>query len=178
MRSSGLKEKTVTISFRISETAFKALQEDSKRHNVSINTLANQLFVTYAEYDRFLSKFHMIKLSASTFKRILNAASESEIAEAGQMAGTSVPVSFILAQKGDFTFENAVEYLRTMGTHANLFDFTESISSGNSISNLTLTHDLGLRGSVFLANYVESMFRPLGKEFKIVKYPDAVTIRF
>ena len=134
----------MTISFRISETAFKALQEDAKRHNVSINTLANQLFVTYAEYDRYLSKFHMIKLSASTFKRILNAASEDEIAEAGSTAGTSVPVSFILAQKGDFTFENAVEYLRTMGTHANLFDFTESIGSSSTISNITLTHDLGL----------------------------------
>ncbi len=176
MRSSCFKEKTVTISFRISETAFKALQEDAKRHNVSINTLANQLFVTYAEYDRYLSKFHMIKLSASTFKRVLNAASEDEISEAGQQAGTSVPVSFILAQKGDFTFENAIEYLRTMGTHANLFDFTESIAGG--ANTITLTHDLGVRGSVFLANYVESMVKPLGKEFKVVKYPDAVSIKF
>jgi hypothetical protein len=173
-----LKEKTVTISFRISETAFKALQEDSKRHNISINTLANQLFVTYAEYDRYLSKFHMIKLAASTFKRILNAASENEIAAAAQMAGSSVPVSFILAQKGDFTFENAVDYLRNMGTHANLFDFTESIGSGTRPNTFTLTHDLGIRGSVFLANYVESMLRPLGIEFKIINYPDAITLKF
>ncbi len=166
----------MTISFRISETAFKALQEDAKRHNVSINTLANQLFVTYAEYDRYLSKFHMIKLSASTFKRILNAASEDEISEAGQMAGASVPVSFILAQKGDFSFENALDYLRTMGTHANLFDFSESTGGGNN--SITLTHDLGLRGSVFLANYVESMLKPLGRELKVVKYPDAITVKF
>jgi hypothetical protein len=63
-----------------------------------------------------------------------------------------------------------------MGTHANLFDFTESIGGG--ANTITLTHDLGVRGSVFLANYVESMVKPLGKEFKVVKYPDAVSIKF
>jgi histone H3/H4 len=170
-----MKEKTVTISFRISETAFKALQEDSKRHNVSINTLANQLFITYAEYDRYLSKFRMVKLSAPTFKRILNASTDEAIVEAAKGAGTSVPVSFILAQKGEYTLANAVEYLRTMGTHANLFDFTESVGTGTN--TITLTHDLGMHGSLFLANYVEALLKPLSPDIKILRYPDAVTIR-
>jgi histone H3/H4 len=170
-----MKEKTVTISFRISENAFKALQEDAKKHNVSINTLANQLFVTYAEYDRYLSKFHMIKLSAPTFKRILNASTDDAIVEAARAAGASVPVSFILAQKGEYTLGNAIDYLRTMGAHANLFDFSESVGSGSS--TITLTHDLGSHGSVFLANYVESLLKPLGTEFKVLKFPDAITIR-
>ncbi len=170
-----MKEKTVTISFRISETAFKALQEDARKHNVSINTLANQLFVTYSEYDRFLSKFRMIKLSAPTFKRILNASTDDAIAEAAKGAGASVPVSFILAQKGEYNLTNAIDYLRTMGAHANLFDFTEAISTG--ASTITLTHDLGLHGSLFLANYVDALLKPLGAEYKILRYPDAITIR-
>ena len=171
-----MKEKTVTISFRISETAFKALQEDAKKHNVSINTLANQLFVTYSEYDRFLSKFRMIKLSAPTFKRILNASTDDAIVEAAKGAGASVPVSFILAQKGEYNLANAIEYLRTMGAHANLFDFTESIGTGTS--TITLTHDLGIHGSIFLANYVDALLKPLGSEYKILKYPDAITVKF
>ena len=170
-----MKEKTVTISFRISEAAFKALQEDSKKHNVSINTLANQLFVTYAEYDRYLSKFRMIKLSAPTFKRILNASTDDAIVDAAKGAGASVPVSFILAQRGEYNLGNAIDYLRMMGAHANLFDFSESIGTG--ATTITLTHDLGLHGSLFLANYVEGLLRPLGPEFKIMKYADAVTIK-
>ena len=170
-----MKEKTVTISFRISETAFKALQEDAKKHNVSINTLANQLFVTYAEYDRYLSKFRMIKLSAPTFKRVLNASTDEAISEAAQAAGASVPVSFILAQKGEYNFGNAIDYLRTMGAHANLFDFTESIGTGGS--TITLTHDLGMHGTLFLSDYVEALLKPLGHKFEILKYPDAVTIK-
>ena len=170
-----MKEKTVTISFRISETAFKALQEDARKHNVSLNTLANQLFVTYSEYDRYLAKFRMIKLSAPTFKRVLNASTADAIADAGKMAGASVPVSFILAQKGEYTLANAIDYLRLTGAHANLFDYTESIASG-SVS-VTLTHDLGPHGSLFLANYVEALLKPLGSGLKVIQYPDAVTIR-
>lgn len=169
------REKTVTISFRISESAFKALQEDSRRRNVSINTLANQLFVTYSEYDRYLSKFRMIKLSAPTFKRVLNASTSEAIEEAGRMAGSSVPVSFILAQKGEYNLANAIDYLRLMGAHANLFDYSESL--GSTGTTLTLTHDLGPQGSIFLANYVEALFKPLGSGFKVAQYPDAVTIR-
>ncbi len=170
-----MKEKTVTISFRISESAFRALQEDSKKRNVSINTLANQLFVTYSEYDRYLAKFRMIKLSAPTFKRILNASTSEAIQEAGKMAGSSVPVSFILAEKGEYNLPNAIDYLRTTGAHANLFDYSESMGSGTS--SITLTHDLGPQGSIFLANYVEALLKPLGPPFKITQYPDAITIR-
>ncbi|MGA2664618.1 MAG: hypothetical protein ABSF83_06725 [Nitrososphaerales archaeon] len=170
-----MREKTVTISFRISETAFKALQEDARHHNVSINTLANQLFVSYADYDRYLSKFHMIKLSAPTFKRILNSSTEAAISDAATAAGASLPVSFILAQKGEYSLANAIDYLRTMGTHANLFDYTETTASGTT--SITLTHDLGELGSVFLAKYVEAILKPLGANVKIARYPDAISIK-
>jgi hypothetical protein len=132
--------------------------------------------VTYAEYDRFLQRFHMIKLSSPTFKRILNASTHAAIVEAAKAAGASVPVGFILAQTGEYTFTNAVEYLRTMGAHASLFDYSET--SDGHVNGITLTHDLGQNGSVFLANYVDSILKPLGKEFKIIEFPDAITIRF
>ena len=46
------KERTVTLSLRISEVAYKALQEDAKKQNASLNTLANQILLAYAEHDR------------------------------------------------------------------------------------------------------------------------------
>lgn len=169
-----LKEKTVTISFRISEKAFKALQEDAKRNNTSLNTLANQLFMTYSEHDRYLQKFHMIKLSTPTFKRILNAANVDAIVEAGKAAGASVPQSFMLAKMGEITPASAVEYLTLMGTYANLFDYTEISVAGKS--SITLTHELGTNGSVFLASYVEAIFKQSGRNVRITQFADGITI--
>jgi hypothetical protein len=174
LESRALKEKTTTISLRISEKAFKTLQDDAKKNNISLNTLANQLFTTYADYDRFLQKFHMIKVSSPTFKRILNAAEKDAIVEAGKNAGASVPESFILAKMGEINPTNAVEYLMLMGTYANMFDYSSVTNTGKN--TMTLTHDLGPNGSLFLASYVESIFKAVGKNVKISQYAEGITV--
>ena len=53
--------KTVTATFRIEEEAFRDLQEDARRQNVSVNTLVNQMFLAYSHYDRLMKRFHVIK---------------------------------------------------------------------------------------------------------------------
>jgi hypothetical protein len=169
-----VKEKSVTISFRISESAFKALQNDAKKNNTSLNTLANQLFMAYADYDRFLGKFHMVKISVPTFRRILYAATKDAIVEAGRSAGSSVPESFIRAKMGELNSANAVEYLRLMGAYANLFDYSEITAAGKS--SVTLTHDLGENGSLFLASYIDALFRSAGKNVKVSQYENGITI--
>jgi hypothetical protein len=168
-----LKERTATISFRISEGALRALQEDAKKQNVSLNTLANQMFVAYADYDRFLQKFHMVKLSTPTLKRIINAATDEAIIEAGKNAGASVPESFILAKTGELSVANALEYLKLMGAHANLFDYSEITHAGKN--SVTLTHDLGPKGSLFLTSYVEAIFSSIDKSPKVRQLSDAIT---
>lgn len=168
------KERTVTISFRVSESAFKALQEEAKKRNVSLNTLANQLFVAFSEYDRFLDRFKMVKISTPTLKKIIDAATDDAIVAAGRTAGASVPESFILAKRGELSVDNAFEYLSLMGAHANLFDYTDLVHSGKN--SVTLTHDLGEKGSLFLASYVESVFRSLGRTVKVIQFPDSITV--
>ena len=53
-------DKTVNRSFRISEKAYKALEEGAVRGKVSLNTFVNQLFLDYAEFDRYASKLHSL----------------------------------------------------------------------------------------------------------------------
>lgn len=169
-----MKEKTVTISFRVNESAFKALQEEAKKNNISLNTLANQMFIGFAEYDRFLERFRMVKLSQPTLKRIINAASDEAIEEAGRQAGASVPQGFMLAKKGEVSKEGIMDYLRLMGAHANLFDYSDVVhGSGNSI---TLTHDMGPKWSLFLSTYVQSILKVVNEKAKVTQLPDAITI--
>lgn len=175
LRLNPTREKTTTISFRISQTAFKALQEEAKKNNTSLNTLANQIFLAYAEHDRFLQKFRMVKLSTPTFKRILNAVSKEAAEDAGRKAGATIPESFISAKTGEFNSANGVLYLRLMGTYANLFDYNE-FNSPRAV--ITLTHDLGANGSEFLAAYSESLFENAGSKVKITQFENSVRIEF
>jgi len=168
-----LKERTVTISLRVSESALKALQEDAKKQSVSLNTLANQMFVSYSDYDRYLEKFRMVKISTPTLKRIINAATDEAIVEAGRTAGNSVPESFILAKTGELSLQNALEYLRLMGAHAKMFDYSEVVHNGKVL--VTMSHDLGPKGSLFLTNYVEAIFNSVGKVPKVRQSEDAIS---
>lgn len=168
-----MKEKTVTISFRINENALKALQQDAKKLNVSLNTLANQMFMAYTDYDRFLERFRMVKLSTPTLKRIINAATDEAIVEAGRSAGGSVPESFILAKSGELSVPNALSYLKLMGAHANLFDYSEVVHEGKN--SVTLNHDLGPKGSLFLAQYVMAIFEAIDRVPKVHQLPDSIT---
>jgi hypothetical protein len=168
------KHKSATVSLRISDLALKALQEESKKMNVSMNTLANQILLSFATYDRYLSRFGMVKVGVPTLRRIIAAGTDSEIAEAGRYAGMSLPPSFILNMRGKLTLDSVIEYLEIMGRYANMFDYSEASQGGQT--TITLVHDFGEKGSLFLEKYVEGMFERLGEKIKILRYPDSITI--
>src|SRR6266566_4386341 len=63
-------DKTVNRSFRISEKAYKALEEGAAKGKISLNTFVNQLFLNYAEFDRYASKVHPLDRNWSLFSAI------------------------------------------------------------------------------------------------------------
>jgi hypothetical protein len=167
-----MKSKTATASFRLDESALNALQEDARKQNVSVNTLLNQLVLAYANYDRPMKRFHMVKVPASSFKHVLEAATDEAVIDAGNSAGKDVPNTYIRAKWGQLTVENALSYLRTTANYTNLFEYSEVILGGKV--NVTLTHDFGAKGSLFLQRYVQAIFAPLGKPPKFLPDENAV----
>ena len=161
------------MSLRISEVAYKALQEDAKKQNISLNTIANQILIAYAEYDRHLKKHGMLKLSHPAFAAVLNAATDEAIFEAGKSAGTRVFPSLILAATGELSTTGILEWLERLGAYSNIADYSE-ISHGGSVS-VTMAHDFGPKGSLFLAGYTDSLFRLVGRKIKIIQLKDSIT---
>ena len=134
--------------------------------------MLNQLVLTYATYDRPMKRFHMLKLPASSFKHILQAATNEAIAEAGNSAGKDVPKTYIRAKWGELTVENALSYLKATADYTNLFEYSEATRGGKI--NVSLTHDFGAKGSLFLQRYVQAIFEPLGKPPRFLPDENAV----
>jgi len=166
------KPKTATASFRLDDQALSAIQEDARKQNVSVNTLLNQLVLTYANFDRPMKRFRMIKLPASTFKHLLQAATTETVTEAGHATGEDVPKTYIRAKWGELSVENALNYLRITADHTNLFEYSE-VTRGGKV-NVTLSHDFGAKGSLFLQRYVQAIFEPLGRPPKFLPDENAV----
>jgi hypothetical protein len=157
----------------MSEVAYRALQEDANRQNISLNTIANQILVAYAEYDRHLKKHGMLKLSHPAFAAVLNAATDEAIYEAGKSAGPGVFPSLILSATGELSTVGVLEWLKRLGTYSNIADYSEI--SHNGKTSVTMSHDLGRKGSLFLAGYLESLLGLAGKQIKATRLTDSVT---
>src|SRR5438445_37647 len=72
-------DKTVNRSFRISEKAYKALEDGAAKGKISLNTFVNQLFLNYAEFDRYASKVQPLDLPSPLLRLILDAVPEEKI---------------------------------------------------------------------------------------------------
>jgi hypothetical protein len=167
------KDRTVTASLRISEAAYRALQDDARKQNISLNTIANQILVAYAEHDRYLKKYGMLKIGAPTFAQILNSTPDEAIVEAGRLEGTGIIPSVVVSISGELSVSSILEGLRRVGTYSNLWDYSE-ISHAGKIS-VTMAHDFGAKGSLLAASFIESLFKSVGKQIKVTQLRDSVT---
>lgn len=149
-------EKTVTRSFRVSEEALKKLQEDSRHQNVSVNTLVNQILLSYTNFDRYASKFNFIKFSSIALRYLLESISGEELIRASYEAGKEVSEPFILAREGSLTLDSVLDYLKDLSIYANFFEYNEVTRDDKK--TITLTHTLGPKGSLFIAHYLQPLF--------------------
>jgi hypothetical protein len=149
------KEKTVTRSFRISESALQALEEDARSRNISLNTLVNQLLLAYTNWGRFIDRVGPIRTTKSAFNLILNAASDEAILEAARFSGPDTPKSIILSKHGVLSVKTVLDYVRSATMYGGYAQYSEIESQGKTV--ITLMHDLGRKGSVFISSVLESI---------------------
>lgn len=63
VRSDGHTTKTITMTFRVNENLMRKLKEDAEDHEISLNTLVNQIFNRYVEWDSYEPKVGMIPIA-------------------------------------------------------------------------------------------------------------------
>ncbi|MCL5067244.1 MAG: hypothetical protein M1368_02680 [Thaumarchaeota archaeon] len=167
-------EKTVTRSFRISERALSAIEDEAKRQKVSTSTIINQELLSYAEFERFLRRLGLIKISSSTFFHLLQSSSDEELAKAGAEAGGDTPRSVILAKEGDLSMNSVMEYLTLLSEYAGFFELARVERGGKIV--VTLIHRLGRKGSVFFSSYVKALFDDISYSPKISSSEHSVVL--
>jgi hypothetical protein len=153
-KSSG---KTVTRSFRISESAFTALEEGAARHRVSLNTVVNQMFLSYADVDRFFERTGYVKVAKSAFRIILEHVPEKNLAEAAQRTARESGKTIILAKYGTLSLETVLDFVRTFVVFTNFAEYNEVLSSDRK-RVVTLMHNNGMKFSILLGQSIISIF--------------------
>ena len=156
--------KTVAKSFRISQAALDALQEEASKQQISLNTLVNQLLIGYSEYGRFIRHMRGVTISGGAFFEFLNNILEDRMIEIGRELANSALVGLVTSKHGKMSVEGIIEWLHMFSAYANLFEYSEKEEKGRW--TITLTHGFGRRLSLFLAGYFEQAFAAVGVKAK------------
>ena len=182
----GARGKTVTRSFRIDEAVMAALEEESAKRSISVNTLVNQQLLAFANFDRFHSRLDVAKITGNALQKLLEAGSDEKIAEAGVVAALDTPRSIILSKYGQVTFETTLEYIKMLAQFGNLFECSFSDSPDGKV--ITLFHRSGPKGSIFLTKFIGVLLEQMGYtartetsphsvDFVVQKRKDATSLR-
>ena len=91
-------------------------------------------------------------LTRQTFAGILNAAEEDKLIEAAKEAGKSAPETIVESMHGKMTLNGLLEYVHYLSGYANCFEYSEREENGHW--TITMTHELGPKWSLFIANYL------------------------
>ena len=168
------KGKTVTRSFRISESALQALEEDAASKKVSLNTLVNQLLLTHANFGRVYDRLGVIRISVASFNRLLNACPDEALIENAKLSGKDTPKAIILAKHGVLSLTTVLDFVRGWAEYGHLTVYSDVETQGKRV--ITLMHNHGQKGSTYLRYYFESVFELIGRQPKITATEHSIAI--
>jgi len=172
-------KKSSTISFRIDEDYLKKLREETQEKKVSLNTLANQIFGEYIEWQRYAERFGIVSMSKDAFKYVLDSLDDKQIIELATTIGQKAPKEFILFKWKKIDSENIVNFIKTYFGHCGYgqYDYTKDIENSNY--TFSIHHDFGRKGSLFLKSFLETLLKStLKKDCQSIVTENSLAIFF
>jgi len=170
-------KKTSSISFRINEEYEKVLRNMAEENKTSLNTLANQIFGNYVEFELYAKKFGTLRMSTDTFRRMLDGMDEKKIIEIATRCGSQEVREFILFKWKEINSKTVTDFIKIYfelcGYGRCNMDETEGKVT------FSVHHDLQEKGSLFLKHLLESLITTaLDKDCKTNVTSDTITISF
>jgi len=170
-------KKTSSITFRIDEKYEKALRKTAEEKKISLNTLANQIFGNFAEFDTYAQRFGILKISTDTFRRILDVISQKDLAVLATSCGSEEAREFILFKWKETSYKSVIEFIKLYFGYCGYGEC--DIETRNEKTMISVHHDLGEKGSLYLRHFLEGLvMAALNKECKIITTKDSVSLSF
>ena len=170
-------KKTSSISFRINEEYEKVLRNIAEENKTSLNTLANQIFGNYVEFELYAKKFGTLRMSTDTFRRMLDGMDEKRIMEIATRCGSQEIKEFILFKWKEINSKTVTDFIKIYFDLCGYGRCSMDEVEGNV--TFSVHHDLQEKGSLFLKHLFESLIRTaLDKDCKTKVTSDTITISF
>lgn len=157
-----------TASFRIDSGILDELQQEAELKQVSLNTLANQIFKEYVEWYASAPKAGYVTVRKSLIVKMLNDLTEDQILDYAKItAKDSRDINLLLT--GEYTLSSA---LKVIEHKIRISGYRYRREIKGDTQNYIIQHDLGLKWSMYLGALFKAEFEEVGQkdtEFEILE---------
>ena len=163
-----MSDPTEIITIRVPKSLKEQLEKTSKKNQLNLNTLINQILTKKMHWDEQLTKLGWLPFDPFTVKEFLNYLTEAELIEISKLTQNKVlkGIKFIY---GDTTLQNVADFIDTWLSDANMiFRHTEDSESHRFLVH----HELGKNWSIFTNKVVAGFIKELGYQLSDLSEKD------
>ena len=152
------KQTTEGITFRIPSSSINQLREESKKKQVTLNTLVNQIIKDHLDWHASAALAGFFYVSRSTFSRLLDHLTEEEISElAIIIAKRDLDIGLLT---GELTLSS---FLNILENYSRISNFAYKHEVANEVHNFIIQHDMGRNYSFFVKEIFQHIFQEIFK---------------
>jgi hypothetical protein len=134
------KQTTEGITFRIPSSSINQLREESKKKQLSLNTLVNQILKEHLDWHTYAAQAKMFHVPRSTFSRLVDDLTDEELSKHAVSNAKEDFVDIGLLLKGEFTLPSFLNILENW-SRISSFPYKHEVS--NDVHNFIIQHDMG-----------------------------------
>jgi hypothetical protein len=171
-RRDAVRSETKTASFRMDVGMLKLLQQEADLKQISLNTLANQIFKEYIEWYVSAPKSGYVTVRKSLIVRMLNDMTEEQILDyAKTTAADSRDINLLLT--GEYTLESVLQVIEHK-VRISGFKYRRELKGDSQ--NYIIQHDLGRKWSLYLGTLFKAEFAEVGRKDAQIEILDKILV--
>jgi hypothetical protein len=153
-----LREQTTTVTFRIKKKIIDSLCTESKKKNISLNTLITQILNGYMEWEQYATVTGMVALPRSVVGELFQRMNENEVVYLAENIGRKamLDVAFFMNDVGDLN-----SFLKWFEIRMRNSSVQVNRTVQNNITNYVFKHDMGKNWSLYYKTILEAVMRDL-----------------
>lgn len=148
-------KSTTTITFRLNTNVVNILRTESENHNISLNTIINQILQRYVDWDMYETKVGMISLLKPTVKELFKKLSKQEIVELATGISKSATNDAALFMKKKINLNSFLAWFEVRMKSSSI-ETNHNVE--RNVHTYILKHDLGENYSLFQKTVLELIF--------------------
>lgn len=161
-----------SVTFRLESSQLAVLRHEAEQRHVSLNTLANQVFASFVDWEMNANKAGWMILPKEVIKSVFNSLPEEKIAAMAALAAVHAKEAN-LAMKGVDDFEAYYSITKSRLLRCG-FHITEQ-KNGESV-RLNIQHHMGEKWSIYFKVQCQNVIEHFGKRCNITTTDNTVSI--